>query len=177
MPTLLRNRGWPVWLIAALLITASQPTTALSAVKAGDSFPDLSAFGLEGKLPAATRGKVVLIDFWASWCDPCKESFPVMDELHKQYQDRGLLIIAINVDENRSDMEAFLKKHKADFLVLRDPKQKLVEQVGASTMPSAFLLDHEGKVRFTHSGFRGAETRKKYVEEIELLLKQRPAGN
>jgi thiol-disulfide isomerase/thioredoxin len=140
-------------------------------VKAGDSFPDLAGFKLEGKLPEATKGKVVLVDFWASWCEPCKQSFPVMEELHKRYADRGLVIIAINVDENRPDMEAFLKKNAATFIVLRDANQKLVERTGIATMPSSFLLDRDGKVRFAHTGFRGEETRKKYEEEIEALLK------
>ena len=140
-------------------------------LKAGEAFPDLAGFKLEGKLPEAIKGKVVLVDFWASWCEPCKQSFPAMEDLHHRYGDRGLLIIAINVDENRPDMEAFLKKNNATFVVLRDPNQKLVEKTGIATMPSSFLLDREGKVRFAHTGFRGAETKKKYEEEIESLLK------
>jgi thiol-disulfide isomerase/thioredoxin len=156
----------------SLFLTATLAGNSLAAgVKAGDSFPDLAGFKLEGKLPEGTKGKVVLVDFWASWCEPCKQSFPVMEELHKRYADRGLVIIAINVDENRPDMEAFLKKNVATFAVLRDANQKLVEKAGIATMPSSFLLDRDGKVRFTHTGFRGAETKKKYEEEIETLLK------
>ena len=140
-------------------------------VKAGDTFPNLADFKLEGKLPDSLKGKVVLIDFWASWCEPCKQSFPVMEELHKKYSDRGLVIIAINLDEKKPDMEAFLKKNTASFTVVRDPNQKLVDKTGIATMPSSFLIDREGKVRFTHTGFRGNETKKKYEEEIEGLLK------
>ena len=81
------------------------------------------------------------------------------------------MIIAVNVDESRADMEAFLKKNAASFAVVRDPNQKLVEKAGIATMPSSFLIDHEGKVRFLHTGFRGAESKKKYEEEIESLLK------
>jgi thiol-disulfide isomerase/thioredoxin len=142
-----------------------------AAVKAGDSFPDLAGFKLEGKLPEGLKGKVVMVDFWASWCEPCKKSFPVMEELHHRYADQGLVIVAINVDENRADMEAFLKKNAAGFNILRDGAQKLVEQAGIATMPSSFLIDREGKVRFVHTGFRGAETKKKYEEEIQSLLK------
>ena len=82
-----------------------------------------------------------------------------------------MVIIAINVDENHSSMESFLKKTPASFAVLRDAGQKLVEQAGVASMPSSFLIDREGKVRFIHTGFRGAETKKKYEEEIQLLLK------
>jgi thiol-disulfide isomerase/thioredoxin len=140
-------------------------------VKAGDTFPDLGGFKLEGKLPEATKGKVVMVDFWASWCEPCKQSFPVMEELHKRYAEKGLVIIAVNVDENRTDMESFLKKNAATFVVVRDASQKLVEKAGIATMPSSFLIDREGKVKYLHTGFRGAETKKKYEEEIESLLK------
>lgn len=141
-------------------------------LKVGDSLPDLATFKLEGQVPGNLKGKVVLLDFWASWCDPCKESFPVMGELQKQYGPKGLVVIAVNVDENRSDMEDFLKKHSASFTVLHDAKQKLVAVAGISTMPSSFLVDESGKVRFAHSGFRGEETTKEYRQEIESLLKK-----
>ena len=94
-----------------------------------------------------------------------------MEELHKRFADRGLLIIAVNVDENRSSLEAFLKRNATSFAVVRDANQKLVERAGISGMPTSFLIDHDGKVRFAHTGFRGAETKKKYEEEIENLLK------
>jgi thiol-disulfide isomerase/thioredoxin len=139
--------------------------------KIGESFPDLNAFKLEGKLPEDAKNKVVLVDFWASWCGPCKDSFPVMEEIHKRYSEQGLVIIAVNVDENRADMEEFLKRNGVSFAVVRDARQKLVEKVGIATMPSSFLVDREGKIRFTHSGFRGSETKKQYEQEIKMLLK------
>ena len=144
---------------------------AFADVNVGDTFPDLAAYKLEGKLPDL-KGKVVMLDFWASWCDACKASFPAMGELQKKYESEGLVIIAINVDEKRPDMEDFLKKNPAVFAVVRDGAQKLVEKTGIATMPSSFLLDRSGKVRFAHSGFRGAETKKQYAEEIETLLKK-----
>jgi thiol-disulfide isomerase/thioredoxin len=168
MHTLLRKAQHTL----GLLLAAGFVGSALAGgVKTGEPFPDLTAFKLEGKLPEATKGKVVMIDFWASWCEPCKQSFPVMEELQQHYAARGLVIIAVNVDENRADMEAFLKKNAATFAILRDASQKLVEKAGIATMPSSFLIDRDGKVRFAHTGFRGAETKKKYEEEIELLLK------
>jgi thiol-disulfide isomerase/thioredoxin len=131
----------------------------------------LASFKLEGKLPDTAKAKVVMVDFWASWCDPCKRSFPVMEELHQRYGKDGLVIIAVNVDEKRADMEAFLKKNAVSFAVLRDGNQKLVERAGVAAMPTSFLIDKDGKVRFLHNGFRGAETKKKYDEEIQSLLK------
>ena len=125
---------------------------------------------LEGDLPDQSKDRVVLIDFWASWCGPCKESFPVMEELQKTYGRRGLRVIAVNVDEKRSDMEHFLKDHPVGFTVARDARQVLVEKADIGTMPSSFILDSSGKVRFAHSGFHGSETKKEYEHEIESLL-------
>lgn len=139
-------------------------------LKTGDTFPDLQAAGLEGHCPADLKGKTVLVDFWASWCGPCKQSFPVMEELHKQYGPRGLVIIAISVDQNKRDMADFLKKNPVSFAVLRDAAQKLVARVDVAAMPSSFLLDGQGKVRFIHTGFHGVETRKEYERQIESLL-------
>ncbi len=141
-------------------------------LKVGDHFPDLTAFKLEGKLPDALKDKVLMLDFWASWCDPCKASFPAMEELHRRYQPKGLVIIAVNVDENRADMEAFLKKNAATFAVVRDAAQKLVEKTGIATMPSSFLVDRGGTIRFAHSGYRGEETKLQYQREIESLLQK-----
>jgi cytochrome c biogenesis protein CcmG/thiol:disulfide interchange protein DsbE len=159
-------------LLAAALSAGLCPTAHAAALKTGDALPDLAQLKLEGKLPETLKGKVVLLDFWASWCEPCKASFPVMEELQKRYGAQGLVVLAINVDENRSDMDEFLKKNAVTFAVLRDAAQKLVAQAGIATMPSSFVIDQEGRVRFVHAGFRGEESKKKYEQEIESLLKK-----
>jgi peroxiredoxin len=96
-----------------------------------------------------------------------------MDQLQKKYGDR-LVIIAVNVDEKKANMDAFLKKHTVAFTVVRDGKQKVVAEVAPETMPTSFIVDGEGKVRYLHNGFHGAETEKQYVTEIESLLKRTP---
>jgi len=154
--------------VAALL--AGTFFTAQAALKVGDTLPDLASFKLEGKLPDNLKGKVVLVDFWASWCLPCAKSFPALDELQKKYGDK-LVIVAVNVDEKAANMDTFLKKHSVSFTVVRDADQKLVAVVEPATMPTSFILDGEGKVRFLHNGFHGEDTRKEYVSEIESLLK------
>jgi thiol-disulfide isomerase/thioredoxin len=154
--------------VAALLLGTILAGAA--PLKEGDAFPDLTQFGLEGTVPDI-HGKVVLVDFFASWCHPCQESFPAMEDLYKQFAGKGLVIIAINVDKKKADMDDFLKTHPASFVILRDASNKLVSQVKIPTMPSSFLLDRNGKIHAFHRGFKGDETRKQYTEEIEALLK------
>ena len=157
-------------IIAVAAMLAGTLLTANAALKVGDTLPDLASFKLEGKLPDTLKGKIVIVDFWASWCLPCAESFPVLDELQKKYGDK-LVVIAVNVDEKAANMEKFLKKHPVSFTLVRDAGQKFVEVAEPETMPTSFILDGAGKVRFLHSGFHGETTRKAYVSEIESLLK------
>jgi thiol-disulfide isomerase/thioredoxin len=145
--------------------------TLLAGWNTGAPLPELSRFKLEGDVPDL-RGKVVLLDFWASWCGPCKQSFPVMQELHQHYAGRGLVIVAVSVDEDRAAMAAFLKKNPVSFAIVRDAAQKLVADADVQALPTAFLIDRRGNIRFMHRGFRGDVTRKQYREEIELLLKE-----
>jgi cytochrome c biogenesis protein CcmG, thiol:disulfide interchange protein DsbE len=145
-----------------------------AAIKVGDSFPDLSTYKLEGAVPDI-KGKVVLVDFWASWCGPCKQSFPTLDELQKKYGPQGFVIVAVNEDEKKSDMDEFKKQHPVSFTIVRDAdaeSKKLIEKVDVSAMPSSFLIDTSGKVRFVHTGFYGDQTKQEYVHEIESLLKK-----
>jgi len=159
-------------LLGVATMIAGLVPSAPADLKIGDDFPDLAKFKLDGPTPAAFKGKVVIVDFWASWCGPCKESFPAMNELQQKFGDRGLVIVAINEDEEKSDMQEFLKSNPTRFTVVRDAAQKLVAVAGIQAMPSSFVLDVTGKIRFIHRGFHGAETRKEYEQQIESLLKQ-----
>ena len=158
----------------ALLTFTLLALTALAgskSVKVGDAFPDLSAFKLEGQLPDSLKGQVVFVDIWASWCGPCAKSFPALNELHRTYKDRGVTVLAVNVDEKKEAMDKFLGKYAAAFAVVRDAEHKLVTHLDVATMPTSFIVDREGKIRFIHSGYHGDQTRRQYVEEIESLLK------
>ncbi len=167
------DRPWICAPLLALLLAAGI-LPARAGLKAGDAFPDLAAQKLEGKLPEALKGKIVLVDFWASWCGPCAQSFPAMEELHKRYKERGFVILAVSVDEQAADLQAFLKKRPVSFAVVRDAEHKLVTAADVSAMPTSFLLDAKGKIRFVHTGYHGDATKKQYAEEIEALLKEKP---
>ena len=157
----------------ATLVVLALGLTAQAGWKAGTPLPDLSQFKLEGSVPADLKSKVVLIDFWASWCGPCKASFPVLDSLQKEFGPRGLVTIAINQDQTSLLMQSFLKEHPATFLTLRDAHHLLVQAADVQSMPSSYLFDRSGKIRFLHTGFHGEKTTTQYKAEIEQLLNEK----
>ena len=110
------------------------------------------------------RGQVVYVDFWASWCIPCKKSFPWMNEMHQKYKDQGLKIIAINVDEESADADKFLADTPAEFTILRDPEGKLAKQYKLVGMPTSLLFDTQGKLVSRHVGFKKSKIQSYEVE-------------
>ncbi len=99
------------------------------------------------------RGKVVYLDFWASWCTPCRESFPWMDVVQRTYAQRGLVVIGLNVDQDRKSADQFLKSMKPEFQIAFDPRGVLAESFNVVGMPETFLIDRKGKIRYQHIGF------------------------
>jgi thiol-disulfide isomerase/thioredoxin len=142
-------------------------------VKPGGVFPDLASAGLValtgGELPD-TSGRVVLVDFWASWCTPCKASFPMMARLHADLAARGLVIAAISVDEKPAAAEAFVKKLAPPFPAWHDRAQKLVRQVVVPAMPTSYVIGRDGRVRHIHEGFHGERTERELRQQLEALL-------
>lgn len=144
-------------------------------VKVGDVFPALSAANLApltGQMPTSSGG-VVLVDFWASWCGPCKASFPVMAKLHKDYAARGFAVVAVSVDEKQPAATAFAKKLAPPFATVHDHEGKLVAQVAVPTMPTSYLVGRDGRVRFVHAGFHGDSSERELRKEIESLLSEK----
>jgi thiol-disulfide isomerase/thioredoxin len=154
------------------LLAVLPPGATLADLQPGDAFPPPPAALLEGTLPDLA-GQVVLIDFWASWCGPCKKSFPAFDRLYTEFKDRGFALLAVSVDTTASDVEEFLLNHPVSFPVVRDREQKYVEQFGINTMPTSVLVDASGRIRALHSGFRGEETTEQLRVAIEKLLSER----
>lgn len=103
------------------------------------------------------KGKVLWIDFWASWCVPCRASFPWMEQVQQKYGDYGFKVIAINVDENRDDAVQFLKQHPVSFSVLFDPNGQSPALFDVQGMPTSILVDRKGKIHFIHIGFKPSQ--------------------
>jgi cytochrome c biogenesis protein CcmG/thiol:disulfide interchange protein DsbE len=121
---------------------------------------------------AAYRGKVVLVDFWASWCAPCRESFPWMAEMRAKYGERGLVVVAVDVDEDAEDGARFLAKAGGDFVHVADPAGRLPEAYGVRVMPSSLVFDREGRPVYRHEGFRASD-RAAYERHLVDVLEGR----
>jgi cytochrome c biogenesis protein CcmG/thiol:disulfide interchange protein DsbE len=100
------------------------------------------------------RGRVVYIDFWASWCGPCKQSFPWLQSMKDSYEAQGLTVLAVNVDQTRGDAERFLAQFHPSFDVRFDPTGESAERFKVKGMPTGVIIDRHGVLRFTHIGFR-----------------------
>jgi cytochrome c biogenesis protein CcmG, thiol:disulfide interchange protein DsbE len=111
------------------------------------------------------RGKVVVVDFWASWCVPCRRSFPWMNAMQAKYGDRGLVIIGINVDRDRAAAEEFLAEVPADFRIHYDSQADIARDFGVEAMPSSYIIGRDGAIVTRHLGFK---VRKQ--DEYEAIL-------
>jgi thiol-disulfide isomerase/thioredoxin len=113
------------------------------------------------------RGRTVLVDFWASWCGPCKQSFPWMNAMHQTYGSKGLTIVAINVDKDRKLAEAFLDQHPSPFTVAFDPSGKTAKAFKVWGMPSSFLVGRDGVILMSRAGFDPKKT-----GDVERLIQE-----
>lgn len=152
------------------LVLIATAGTAAAAVKQGDVFPSPSANGVAGNLPA-TKGKVVLYDFWASWCAPCRVALPGYQKIYQKYRADGFEVIAVGTDESPDAATKFTKGLKLSFPVVADSGQKFVALVGPTTMPTAYLVGKDGKVISVHKGFHGDKSINELSTAIEAALK------
>jgi thiol-disulfide isomerase/thioredoxin len=122
----------------------------------GDAAPAFALPTAKGDTVAleSLRGRVVYVDFWASWCGPCKRSFPWMNELTQRYGAQGFTVVAINVDKKREDAERFLAQTPAQFTIVYDPAGATPSSFGVKGMPSSYLIDAKGNVIAVEQGFR-----------------------
>jgi len=136
-------------------------------VKQGDKAPGFSFDSMNGAgKMAIASGKVTIVDFWATWCEPCKKSFPKYQELYVKYKASGLEIVAVSVDDDKGGIPEFVKTHGAKFPVGWDEGHKIADRWKPENMPSAYIVDKTGVVKFVHKGYHDGEE-----NEIEKELK------
>jgi peroxiredoxin len=151
-------------------------TFVLAWAYAADVGEQAPGFSLESRDGSAVslddlRGQVAMINFWATWCGPCREEMPHLEALYQRYADLGFAVLGVNVEEDATGADAFLAETPVSFPVLFDPQNEVSELYEVIAMPSTVLVDRAGKIRFVHRGYQsGYED--EYQSEIRTLLKE-----
>jgi len=155
--------------ILALLCAALalSPIHGTRAAEIGSKVPDCALTSINDTQHYDLQqfhGKVLYVDFWASWCPPCAKSFPFLNDLDRDFKDSGLQVIGVNLDQAPGDAKAFLDKYPANFTVAADVNEKCARDFDVKAMPSSYLVDRNGVIRHVHLGFRPGE-----AEELRVL--------
>ena len=147
-------RGVAIAFLASCMVS-------VTAVEVGDLAPSFSLQTTDSTFTSTQlAGKLSYIDFWASWCVPCKLSFPWMNEMQHKYRERGFQVVAVNVDKKRADADKFLARYPAAFAVAFDAAGDTPKKFAVPGMPTAYLVDPNGHVVYVHSGFREGDPQK-----------------
>jgi len=152
--------------IATLVMSLSAQAVGVDA-----QAPDFTLESLHGSnlRLQERRGEVVLINFWASWCGPCRQEMPILDRLHQRYRDAGFSVLGVNVEGKRKPAEKIAKKSKVTFPVLIDAGQKVSESYELEAMPTTVVVDRNGKIRYIHRGYKSGDEAK-YIEVVKQLI-------
>ncbi|GAB1269628.1 TlpA disulfide reductase family protein [Aurantivibrio infirmus] len=159
--------------LLALIMSSFAITSANAATKLEGVAPDftLPSNKNENIRLAEQRGEVIMINFWASWCGPCRQEMPILDELYSKYSRAGFKILGVNVDANVDDANKALKKIPVTFPVLFDTENKISELYDVSAMPTTIMIDRDGKMRYLHKGYKpGYE--EDYRKQIQELIRE-----
>jgi cytochrome c biogenesis protein CcmG, thiol:disulfide interchange protein DsbE len=166
-------RRWFSLILLSLLLTLPAPSDLVAVMR--DDRPVAPDFTLPVRSGTVSlrdfRGKVVLVDFWASWCVPCRQSFPWMSSMVDRYSEQGLVIVAINLDKKREAADTFLENFPAHFVVAFDPAGKTAEAFHVGAMPSSFIVSRTGRIVYSHAGFEQAKARTVEDQIKEVLSK------
>ena len=163
-------------LVAAALastLAVAALTPAAAATTATPLAPDFTLRGADGRNVRLDelRGQVVLVNFWATWCGPCREEMPRLDMLYQKYHKSGFVLLGVNVDDDPHTALATAAKLNVSFPVLLDTDKKVSKLYDLNTMPSTVVIDRDGKMRFLTRGFH-AGTERDYEQQIRGLLKE-----
>ncbi len=157
--------------LAALLVTLAVGSVAHAELQTGQKAADFNTKSLAGQTVklSSLHGKVVLVDFWASWCEPCKEELPLLDKLAPKLRAKGIEIVAVNIDDNKASAEAFVRSHGLNQLtVVSDADKSIVGAYEPPKMPSSFAVDSSGIVRAVNAGFDSGDEVKIEAELTKL---------
>ena len=163
-------RGWKILLISLLLPLAT--ATGITGL-AGQPAPDFALKSITGENLRLSefRGEVVMINFWATWCGPCRQEMPLLDELYQRYQKVGFQLLGVNIDDDQRSAAKMVRVLGVRFPVLLDERKDVSRLYDVDAMPATLLIDRTGIVRYVHHGYRSGYEQS-YVDEIRELLKE-----
>ncbi|MBI3368671.1 MAG: TlpA family protein disulfide reductase [Burkholderiales bacterium] len=159
--------------IALLAVHVVNPTAAQAVVQTNAAAPDFTLRALDGPNLhlAEQRGRVVLVNFWASWCGPCRQEMPQLNKLHDKYRSAGLVMLGVNIDDDPRSAAELARRYDIRFPVLLDTDKAVVKRYDLGAMPATVLIDRDGRVRQLHRGYReGLELT--YDQQIRELIKE-----
>ena len=157
-------------LVLAALLIVTPLALAVTASGPAANFTLKSASGENIRL-SEYRGQVVLINFWASWCGPCRQEFPHLDALHQKYEALGFTVFGVNVEQDRDTADKVLRDIPVTFPILFDEQNQVSELYDVTAMPMTVLVDRNGEIRFMHKGYKpGYEAQ--YEQQIRALVKE-----
>jgi len=168
--TTLKNKS-PIIFSILITLTCLTLSSTASAVKVRQIAPDFTLASNKGSNIRLKdlRGKVVMINFWATWCAPCRKELPLLNNLYNKYKGKGFVLLGVNIDEHSKQAQKMISELKINFPVLFDHTQTTSEAYDLQAMPSTFIVDKNGVVRFSHYGYKtGYE--KRYERDVKSLL-------
>ncbi len=147
--------------------------SAVAAVKMNQKAPDITLPGLNGQTVKLSdfKGQVVMVNFWASWCQPCRTEMPLIEDLYNKFKKIGFTVLAVNVDEEPENARKMLKEVPVSFPVVLDSKNKMIEKYEVQAMPSTYMVDRKGNIREIHRGYKPGDEAE-YEEYIRKLLRE-----
>ena len=155
-------------MLAGALVTPASGSNRMEAA------PDFSLMNRNGEMVTLSefRGQVVLINFWATWCAPCRKEMPYLEQIYQRYERLGVTLLGVNVEDGPEEAKAFLKETPVTFPVLFDTDKTVSSLYGVEAMPTTILVDRQGKIRFIHYGYQ-AGYENEYQDQIRMLVRER----
>ena len=159
--------------LIALLFSLLLSIPSVQAAELNKPAPDFTLKGLDGKNLKLSEyvGNVVFLNFWASWCAPCREEMPLLDALHQKYKDLGFVVLGVNVEEQTDLARSYISRRPVKFPILLDPQNQVSKAYNVIAMPTSVLIDRSGNMRYLHQGYKAGDEAQ-YSKMVKKLIRE-----